>query len=172
MSIEEEYQYVLSLPTDKQRIYLKDNEFRKRLFSSEGHYPFVWLIQSLEKEQLLYLLDDNIIPLLKNDYQLKDKLNAIITCGNSYNNEFLKKKVVIEMIVKNIDLLHFYLKNLNNVFGDSYFKYLLEIGKVNDIKYLNENVQLKLLENQLYLDIIKHQGINYTFLEGLSKKSI
>lgn len=172
MSIEEEYQYVLSLPIDKQRIYLKDDEFRKRLFSSEGHYPFVWLVQDLKDEQLLFLLDDTIIPLLKNDSRLVDKLNAIMTCGNSYNNEFLKRKEIVEMIVSNIKILRYFIDNLNIVFGNSYFKYLIETGQVSYIKYLNETVQLELLSVRENLEIIKKQKLDYTFFNGLEKQAI
>ena len=112
MSIELEYRQILNLPNDKLKQYLKDDEFRKRLFSSDGHYPFVWLVQDLYNEQLLFLLDDNIIPLLKNDNRLGDKLNAIMTCGNAYNNEFLKKKEVIEMIINKINELHYFIESL------------------------------------------------------------
>lgn len=172
MSIEEEYQYVLTLPIDKQRIYLKDNEFRERLFSSDGHYPFVWLVQDLKDEQLLFLLDDNLIPLLKNDSRLKDKLNAIMTCGNDYNNEFLKKKEIIEMIINKINELRFFIDNLNIVFGNSYFKYIIEKGKINYIKYLNETVLLKILSVRENLEIIKKQKLDYTFFDGQEKQVI
>ena len=172
MSIEEEYQYVLSLPIDKQRIYLKDDEFRKRLFSSEGHYPFVWLVQDLKDEQLLFLLDDNLITLLKNDSRLVDKLNAIMTCGNSCNNEFLKKKEIVEMIVNNISKLRFFIDNLNIVFGSCYFKYIIDEGRVDYLKYLNDSVLLKILSVRENLELIKKYKLDYTFFDGLEKSVI
>lgn len=172
MSIEEEYQYVLSLPIDKQRIYLKDDEFRKRLFSSEGHYPFVWLVQDLKDEQLSYLLDDNLITLLKNDSRLVDKLNAIMTCGNSCNNEFLKRKEIVEMIINNISKLRFFIDNLNIVFGSCYFKYIIDEGRVDYLKYLNDSVLLEILSVRKNLELIKKYKLDYTFFDGLEKSVI
>ena len=172
MSIELEYRQILNLPNDKLKQYLKDNEFRKRLFSSDGHYPFVWLVQDLYNEQLLFLLDDNIIPLLKNDNRLGDKLNAIMTCGNAYNNEFLKKKEVIEMIINKINELHYFIESLNIDFGINYFKYLVEVGKLNYIEYLNEDVQLEILKDKENVEIIKNKKVEYNFLGLLGKSSI
>ena len=172
MSIELEYRQILNLPNDKLKQYLKDDEFRKRLFSSDGHYPFVWLVQDLYNEQLLFLLDDNIIPLLKNDNRLGDKLNAIMTCGNAYNNEFLKKKEVIEMIINKINELHYFIESLNIDFGINYFKYLVEVGKLNYIEYLNEDVQLEILKDKENVEIIKNKKVEYNFLGLLGKSSI
>ena len=172
MSIELEYRQILNLPNDKLKQYLKDDEFRKRLFSSDGHYPFVWLVQDLYNEQLLFLLDDNIIPLLKNDNRLGDKLNAIMTCGNAYNNEFLKKKEVIEMIINKINELHYFIESLNIDFGINYFKYLVEVGKLNYIEYLNEDVQLEILKEKENVEIIKNKKVEYNFLGLLGKSSI
>lgn len=172
MSIDVEYRQVLRLPNDKLKQYLKDDEFRKRLFSSEGHYLFVWLVQDLKDEQLLFLLDDNLIPLLKNDSRLGDKLNAIMTCGNPNNNEFLKKKDIIEIIINKIKELYYFLENLNVDFGISFFKYLVEVGKINYIEYLNKDVQLEILKKKENLEIIKNQKVEYTILGSLSKSPI
>ena len=67
MSINDEYEYVKKMPREIKELYLKNIDFRKRLFTSEGHYPFVWLVQELEGDELLYLLDDDLIPFLIND---------------------------------------------------------------------------------------------------------
>ncbi len=172
MSINDEYEYVKKLPREIKELYLKNIDFRKRLFTSEGHYPFVWLVQELEGDELLYLLDDDLIPFLINDERLSDKLNAIITCGNHYNNLFLKKEKVIKAIYDNSSLLKNFLRYLGKEFAQNYLNYLLSIGDLSSFPYLNSSVQLEMLKNSLNFEKIKSLKPDSNFFIELSKEAI
>ena len=172
MNIKDEYEYVKKLPREIKGNYLKNNSFRKRLFTSEGHYPFVWLVQELEGDELLYLLDDDLIPFLLNDERLSDKLNAIMTCGNSYNNLFLKKEKIIEAIYNNSNSLKIFLRYLDKEFAKNYLNYLLSIGDLSSFSYLNSSIQLEMLKNNLNFEKIKNLKPDSNFFIELSKEAI
>lgn len=172
MNIKDEYEYVKKLPREIKGNYLKNNSFRKRLFTSEGHYPFVWLVQELEGDELLYLLDDDLIPFLLNDERLSDKLNAIMTCGNSYNNLFLKKEKIIEAIYNNSNSLKIFLRYLDKEFAKNYLNYLLSIGDLSSFSYLNPSIQLEMLKNSSNFEKIKSLKLDSNFFIELSKEAI
>lgn len=172
MHIKDEYKYVLSLSSKEQKIYLKDNEFRKRLFTEEGHYPFVLLVQRLKGDALLSLLDNNLIELLEKDSRIEGKLYAIITCINPYNNIFLKNKRIIKLIYENKIVLNSYLGLLDITFGSSYFNYLIEIKNLETFENLHPNVQLEILKYQSNLDKINNLNPTYEFLFDLNKEVI
>ena len=172
MDIREECIYIKTLSKKDKESYLKDEKFRKRLFKNDGHYPFVWLVQDLSGEEILNLLDDNIIKFLKNDVRVADKLNAIITCGNSYSNIFLKDDKVIEIIYDNIEFLKYYLNELNIEFGEKYFNYLLNLKDLYSIGYLNSSVQLELLSSKENLTKIKNLRPSSEFLMDISKEAV
>ena len=172
MNIKDEYEYVKKLPREIKGNYLKNNSFRKRLFTSEGHYPFVWLVQELEGDELLYLLDDDLIPFLLNDEKLSDKLNAIMTCGNSYNNLFLKKEKIIEAIYNNSNSLKIFLRYLDKEFAKNYLNYLLSTGDLSSFSYLNPSIQLEMLKNSSNFEKIKSLKLDSNFFIELSKEAI
>lgn len=172
MNIKDEYEYVKKLPREIKGYYLKNNSFRKRLFTIEGHYPFVWLVQELEGDELLYLLDDDLIPFLLNDERLSDKLNAIMTCGNSYNNLFLKKEKIIEAIYNNSNSLKIFLRYLDKEFAKNYLNYLLSTGDLSSFSYLNPSIQLEMLKNSSNFEKIKSLKLDSNFFIELSKEAI
>lgn len=161
---------LLSSKEEKKRI-LKDISFRKKLFTQEGHYPFVWLIQGLSKEEVLYILDDDLILLLKEDKRKNDKLNAIITSGNSYVNEFLKKESIIAMIIDSYDSLKYFLSSLDLSFARAYFCYIVNNNlSLNYLEVLNNVVQLEIIKQNI--NIIKGKSVTISFLFILKPKSI
>ena len=172
MDIRDECIYLKTLNKKDKELYLKDENFRKRLLENSGHYPFVWLVQDLEGEEILNLLDDNMIDLLKENTRVADKLNAIITCGNCYNNIFLKKDRIIEIIYDNIEILKYYLSELDSEFGEKYFNYLIDLKDLYSIGYLNPTVQLELLNNKENLNKIKELCPTYEIFMDLSKEAI
>lgn len=172
MDIRDECIYLKTLNKKDKELYLKDENFRKRLLENSGHYPFVWLVQDLEGEEILNLLDDNMIDLLKENTRVADKLNAIITCGNCYNNIFLKKDRIIEIIYDNIENLKYYLSELDSEFGEKYFNYLIDLKDLYSIGYLNPTVQLELLNNKENLNKIKELCPTYEIFMDLSKEAI
>lgn len=172
MDIRDECIYLKTLNKKDKELYLKDENFRKRLLENSGHYPFVWLVQDLEGEEILNLLDDNMIDLLKENTRVADKLNAIITCGNCYNNIFLKKDRIIEIIYDNIENLKYYLSELDSEFGEKYFNYLIDLKDLYSIGYLNPTVQLELLNNKENINKIKELCPTYEIFMDLSKEAI
>ncbi len=171
--MEQEIKLLTKIPYEQRREILKDSSFRKRLFENANHYPFVWLVQDLKDDSLLFLLDDNIVTFLQDDSRLSDKLNAIITCGNDFNNTFLKKEEVISLIIKNISDLDIYLRSLNLDFGVNYFNFLLENNcNINYFGYLNANVQVEIIKNKDNLAKLKNIKLPSDFLIKLSKEAI
>jgi len=165
--------YIANLSLEDSIKALKDAKFRKELFQTQNHYPFVWLVQELKDEKLLYLLDDDIVPFLENDSRQADKLNVIITCCNNFNNDFLKNEKVISLIVKNIRDLHYYLDTLNSDFGNNYLNYLLDNNlNINYFGYLNDSVQLEIVSNSNNLNKILEKNIPLSFLSSLGPKTI
>ena len=100
---------ILQFSQENKKIYFKNNNFRTELFKDKNHYYFVWLVQGLKNEEVLYLLDDDIITFLEKDSRREDKLNAIMTSDNPYVNSFLKKERVIKMIIESYDRLRSYI---------------------------------------------------------------
>lgn len=154
MSIKEECEYVKKLPSKERETYLRNVDFRKRLLGKEAPLEFTYLLEDLEGEELLYLLDDNFIPLLINDVNLPYKLRDIMTCGNPYNNVFLKKSKIVEAMYNNSESLGLAFGVLNTDFGQTFLNYLLSVGDLEPLHWFSPNVKLDLLkDNSIFLKI-------------------
>lgn len=167
--------YIVSLNKEEKQKILNSNEIRIRLFNANSHYEFVWLVQSLKDEEILYLLDDNIIDLVLNDSRSLDKMNAILTCGNPYMNEFIKNNKIIDFIIFNFDSLSYYLKGLNTSLADCIYNKLLDEKKYNYLKYIssfNPNVQIELFNLDNIIKLFKIKDLNYNFIIDLDSNLI
>lgn len=171
MNIRERQKEILRLSKKEKEVALKDSSLRDELFKDSGHYPFIWLIQGLENEEILFLLDDELIPLLEKDSRKQDKLNAIMTSGNKYINTFLQKEKIIKLIVEHYNHLCYFIPYLDINFARSLFSYI--INNNLDFKYLGylkDDIQLIIIKENL--DIIKERKVNIKFLFYLGKKTI
>ena len=172
MTIEEECEYIIKLPTNQQKECLKDKEFRSRLFKNNSEYAFSYLIDNLKGRTLLSLLDDDIIPYLKKSFIYESKIHSIMLCSNQCKNIFLSKKEIIKLIYERsiFDNISFPLLNIN--FGKAYFEYLIYKKNLDSFRYLNGNVQYQILREKENLEKIKRLYPNEDFLLSLSKESI
>ena len=172
MTIEEECEYIIKLPTNQQKECLKDKEFRSRLFKNNSEYAFRYLIDNLKGSDLLSLLDDDIIPYLKKSFIYESKIHSVMLCSNKCKNIFLSKKEIIKLIYERsiFDNISFPLLNIN--FGKAYFEYLIYKKNLDSFRYLNGNVQYQILREKENLEKIKRLYPNEDFLLSLSKESI
>ena len=172
MTIEEECEYIIKLPTNQQKECLKDKKFRSRLFKNNSEYAFRYLIDNLKGSDLLSLLDDDIIPYLKKSFIYESKIHSVMLCSNKCKNIFLSKKEIIKLIYERsiFDNISFPLLNIN--FGKAYFEYLIYKKNLDSFRYLNGNVQYQILREKENLEKIKRLYPNEDFLLSLSKESI
>lgn len=160
------------LSNDEKEKKLKDPSLRQAFFDPSNHYPFVWLVQGLSQEDLLLFLDEDIISLLEKDSRLSDKLNAIITCDNPYNNTFLKNPRVISLIIQNISTLSTYLSSLNEDFGINYLNYLIDNHiDIGYLGYLSDKVQSKILQSEENYQKLSSVPLPDTILLDLGKNA-
>ena len=172
MTIEEECENIINLPSNQLKEYLKDKEFRSRLLNLSGEAAFCYLIDNLKESDLLSLLDDDIIPSLKKSFNYKSKIISIMECKNQYKNVFLSKKEIVELIYEELIYMDYPFSILNINFGKVYFEYLISKRDLDSFRYLNGKVQFRILSENDNLDKIKRLNPNEDFLLSLSKESI
>ena len=172
MTIEEECENIINLPSNQLKEYLKDKKIRKRLLNLSGEAAFCYLIDNLKESDLLSLLDDDIIPSLKKSFNYKSKIISIMECKNQYKNVFLSKKEIVELIYEELIYMDYPFSILNINFGKVYFEYLISKRDLDSFKYLNGNVQFRILSERTNLEKVKRLYPNEDFLLSLSKESI
>lgn len=172
MTIEEECENIINLPSNQLKEYLKDKKIRKRLLNLSGEAAFCYLIDNLKESDLLSLLDDDIIPSLKKSFNYKSKIISIMECKNQYKNVFLSKKEIVELIYEELIYMNYPFSILNINFGKVYFEYLIYKKNLDSFRYLNGNVQYQILREKENLEKIKRLYPNEDFLLSLSKESI
>lgn len=172
MTIEEECENIINLPSNQLKEYLKDKKIRKRLLNLSGEAAFCYLIDNLKESDLLSLLDDDIIPSLKKSFNYKSKIISIMECKNQYKNVFLSKKEIVELIYEELIYMNYPFSILNINFGKVYFEYLISKRDLDSFRYLNGKVQFRILSENDNLDKIKRLNPNEDFLLSLSKESM
>ena len=162
---------VLKLSSKERYTLLKDDSYRKYLFEEKNHYQFIWLVQGLKESEILNILDDDIILLLSKDSRKIDKLNGILTCGNPYINEFLKKENIIKMLIDCYSFLHYYMDTLDISFAREYFKYLTNNNlSLTYLEGLNSDCQYAIIKENI--QSITAQNLNIDVLSRLHRQSI
>lgn len=167
---EELSNYILDLNESDRKNILTNNIIRNYLMKSSNNYPFIWLIQNLNEEDLLLFLDKNMIDIILSSNSFISKLNAIITSNHTSINKILCNDSLLEVIIKNN--LGEYLYNLNQEFGQYFFDYLINNNNINYIKYLSKEVQKYLFENRNNLNRLKDINISDKFLTVLDVSAI
>lgn len=163
-------QSINKMPKEEKIKYLKDINIKREYFKKENHYEFIWLVQELQDDILLFL-DDDTTNMLKNDPRLEDKLNAIITSGNPLVNKYLKEEKLITLI-NQFHSLDIYLTSLNIEFGINYFNYIIKNNCIDCFSNLNPHVQLEILKDKKNLDTLKSIDLPSTFLTDINVECI
>lgn len=149
---------------------LKSIYFRKKILSSFYHNSFLYLVDNLKDEELLYLLDDRIVtPLINND-DSHEKIKAIILCSNMYKNSFLIKEKILSYISNNYRYFSKFLNNLDVVFGQAFFDYLIKNNNIFKISSLNKEVQYELVKEKTNIQKIIENKMGEDFLSNLDCK--
>ena len=89
MNSENLYRYILNCDSKLKRNLLENINIKRKIILDDNDYPFIWLIQSLSKEELEQFLDEAGIDILIESNKISHKLNAIITLENNINYEVL-----------------------------------------------------------------------------------
>ncbi len=105
---------------------LKDPIIKMKIIDSPNKYDFIHLAQLSETDIMSLLLDDTGILILKQTPYLIDKLNGILTSGNSYVDTLFLQNEFNEIILDNIEKLTYYFSSLSEKSVNSFIHYLLE----------------------------------------------
>ncbi len=164
--------YVIATSSMRKKALLKNEKVRALFFEAQNHYAFIWLIQKLKEEELLYFCDEELISFLEKDLRLADKLNAIISSENKSASSFLSHPVVIELIFKENSSLNFIMNSsvLDIDFGKKYFSFLKNNHPeaIDDLNYLADDVVIELMSENL--DYVIESGYLKEYLISASPK--
>lgn len=165
--------YILSLPKEKRVECLKNNDIRNKYLESRNHYPFVWLVQSLKEDDLIYFIDNNYLEKILLNERNSDKINAILSSGNVYANLILSNTKALEFILKSYLITYIY--SMNYIFGQALLDYALEkkdMSIVGNVGRLHADQQLKTFTNEYIVKIMELNSNDNSFLFSLDGKVI
>ena len=173
MNSENLYRYILNCDSKLKRNLLENINIKRKIILDDNDYPFIWLIQSLNKEELEQFLDEAGIDILIESKKISHKLNAIITLENNINYEVLSNQKIIKKIIEYKNELDDYLTNVNIKFIENLFYYVVNNNCDFDIIFKCSKNLYKLFENQKIIDIINQKKlINATNLNKLEKNAL
>lgn len=154
---EDLYNFILSLDSKDRINILKMPSVKDKFLESNNHYAFVWLIQSLNGSELLSFIDSKYIDeILENDRAI-DKINAIMTSGNSYASSVLLSDKVISLIIDPNNLLHYYLNNLDYRIGQGIIDFTINHNTktLSFIGNLKPKEQQKVFTNEYIVKLLE-----------------
>ena len=173
MNSENLYRYILNCDSKLKRNLLENINIKRKIILDDNDYPFIWLIQSLNKEEFEQFLDETGIDILIESKKISHKLNAIITLENNINYEVLSNQKIIKKIIEYKNELDDYLTNVNIKFIENLFYYVVNNNCDFDIIFKCSKNLCKLFENQKIIDIINQKKlINATNLNKLEKNAL
>ena len=70
---------ILNSSVDDKKKFLSDFKIKDKFINDSDKYPFIWLVQSLDRELLEIFLDKEGIAILIKSQDLEDKLNSLVT---------------------------------------------------------------------------------------------
>ncbi len=151
---------------------LSDSNIKKKIITDSDKYPFIWLVQSLNKELLETFLDKEGINLLINSSNLLDKLDALITLENDVVDHLLCDDKIIEQIYINYEELYTYLSTKSIEFVQKFFDQIID-NNLNINKLFCFKNLYQILNNQENLDkfIELYKKNSYNFI-NYDKKTI
>jgi len=157
------------LSSSNKKELLRNEKVRKNLFQRENHYAFIWIIQALKKEEILYLCDKDLLPYLEQDFQKRGKINAIIAECNHYAIPFLTQPTILSYMNDFFTDFDCYLKCYDESFALPFSKYLVQHypTKLYRINYLNPNCFNKIISDE----IVKEHLLNMEDIESFIRDS-
>ncbi len=166
------YKYILSLPKEKRDELLKREDVRNSFLSNENHYPFVWLIQSLD-EDIINFIDNNYLDkILMNDRAI-DKITAIMTLENKYATDILLYDKVVNFICQKKSLA-LYLSNLDYRMGQKIIDISVSsnINNLYCLGFFKTSDQEKIFTNEYIIKLLKCDNIDKRLIINLDGKII
>ncbi len=167
------YEYIISLSSNERKVLLIDNKVRRRFLSDDAHYPFVWLVQSLNGVELKCFIDSNYLTDILNNDRSVDKINAIITSCNPYATDVLLDDRVIQLIISYYNLST-YLYNLDYRMGHKLIDYDIKnvTYHLNILSNYKTSEQLKIFNSEYIVKLLEYNGLSDRFLINLKGKVI
>lgn len=144
--------YLLMISEDECKRILSNDEIKYKLINSPTRHKFIWLAQERNDYIIPTLLEGKGIELFGRTIELSDKINGIITSGNSYLKELFKNIDFVKLVFK-----HF--KDLGHLFTSIESEVALILVKnlkslnlsneelVNVVLSLNEKAQALIVDN-------------------------
>ncbi len=153
------------LNTDKETRLelLKDDRIKEFFFSEENHYPFIWLTDYLNEEELRVFFNKYSIELLLQNNRVIDKLNVIINFQCDFKDEILADDRIIEKIISSEDLL-LYASNIGGKCFDKLFEISIKNNNLNLLKRLNPKLVVSRLDDNI-LKSINYEKNKYVILK-------
>lgn len=169
MSGKQLQKYILTLPHEERINLLQNNNIRDKFLEEENHYPFVWLIQGLEEDELKYFIDDKYLEKILNDATSRYKIEVIMTSGNKYATDVLLNDNALKLILNERYNLSDYISNLNYKIGQKIIDY--SIKKDGSYFYaignLSKEEQLKVFSNDYIIKLLQCDNLDLGFICSL-----
>ena len=166
--------YILSLPKQERIDILQKNNIRDKFLESENHYPFVWLVQSLEPDELKYFIDNDYLDKIILDDRASDKFNAIMTSGNKKVSDILTYDRAIAFILDKTNNLTTHLSGLDYQIGQAIIDFNIShnTNQFSCIGNLRKEEQLKVFNNEYIVKLLKKDNLDRMLLINLDGKVI
>ena len=166
--------YILSLPKQERIDILQNNNIRDKFLESENHYPFVWLVQSLEEDELKYFIDNAYLDKIILNDRAEDKFNAIMSSCNKQVSDILTYDRAIAFILGSTANLTKYLSGLHFKIGQAIIDFCIShnINKFSCIGNLSKEEQLKVFNQEYIIKLLKVEDLGKFFLLNLDGKVI
>ena len=164
------YYNINSYSKEERQSILMDRNIKNIFLNDENHYPFVWLVQALNGQDLIIFIDYTYLEQIISSNRANEKLNAIMTCGNEFANDILCNDLAVDYILKNTSLTS-YISGLNYVFGNYLFDYAINKKNLSIIKYLgnlSEENQLDVFTNGNIIRLLELNSNDNSFIFSLS----
>lgn len=153
------FNYINSCSSNQKKNLLSDLEVKKKLILADDDYPFIWLVQSLNKEELGIFLDDKGINVLINSKNISHKLNALMNLDNNVNCDVLSKPKIIQKIIDNKQELSTYLVSTDIIFIESLFNYINNNELDFNIILSCKRNLYKFFDNMKNMEIVKQKNL-------------
>ncbi len=118
--------YIKNCSGEEKEKILTNEQIKQKFILDIDDYPFIWLIQSLNKRELDLFLDDVGIGILISSNNLEHKLNALITLDTNLNFSVLSKEKMLAMIYKYYNKLCYFLSGQNIVLVENFYQYIVK----------------------------------------------